>query len=76
MNFQDLIRLASQHGLLRGEWSDWKRYCDMRARSNDSHDQHLAMAVVEKIPKFLAEATYLRQRLQAHSEPVTGSCSH
>lgn len=26
MPFQDLIRTASQQGLLKGDWPDWRRY--------------------------------------------------
>ena len=32
MAFQDLIRSANEQGLLLGDWPDWRRFRDMRAK--------------------------------------------
>lgn len=63
MSFQDLIRSANVRGLLLGEWADWKIFRDMRTRTSHTHDERVALAVVEGIPRFLAEARHLHQQL-------------
>ena len=65
MAFQDLIRTANQQGLLLGNWQDWHRYRDMRARTSHTYRVETAMRVAEAIPAFLAEAEYLRNQLKS-----------
>ena len=62
--FQDLIRSGNEQGLLSGDWPAWRRYRDMRARTSHAYTAAIANQVVECIPDFLAEATYLRDRLR------------
>jgi len=64
MPFQDLIRTANGQGLLRGDWSTWRRYRDMRARTSHAHAAAIATQVAAGIPDFLDEATYLRDQLR------------
>lgn len=64
MSFQDLIRTSNEYGLLQGEWADWKQYREMRSRTGHTYDEETAIAVVNGIPKFLAEAQFLLARLQ------------
>ncbi|MDO4697714.1 MAG: nucleotidyltransferase substrate binding protein [Pasteurellaceae bacterium] len=64
MTFQDLIRTANEYGLLLGDWSDWKRYRDMRSRTSHTYDEDTAILVVNGIPKFLSEAQHLVKTLQ------------
>ncbi|MCF7521575.1 nucleotidyltransferase substrate binding protein [Neisseria sp. ZJ106] len=64
MSFQDLIRTANEQSLLLGDWQDWKQYRDMRARTSHTYDEAIALAVVQGIEKFLAEAQFLAQQLQ------------
>lgn len=59
MSFQDLIRTANEQGLLQGDWTDWKQYRDMRSRTSHTYDEAVALAVVQGIEKFLAEAVFL-----------------
>ncbi|MDO4906420.1 nucleotidyltransferase substrate binding protein [Neisseria sp.] len=63
MTFQDLIRTANEQGLLRGDWSDWRQYCDMRSRTSHTYDEKTVLAVVGGIEQFLAEAVFLRDML-------------
>ena len=63
MPFQDLIRSANEQGLLLGDWAAWRRYRDMRARTSHTYAAGIAAQVVDAIPGFLAEATYLRDQL-------------
>ena len=64
MSFQDLIRTANEQGLLQGDWTDWKQYRDMRSRTSHTYDEAVALAVVQGIEKFLAEAVFLQNKLQ------------
>ena len=59
MTFQDHIRIASQQGLLRGAWPDWKDYRKMRGMTSRSYSEVIAIDVVAHIPKFLEEVRYL-----------------
>jgi nucleotidyltransferase substrate binding protein (TIGR01987 family) len=63
-NFADIIRIGNQHGLLLGNWSRWKAFRDMRARTSHSYDEAVALEVVADIPAFLDEATFLYGRLR------------
>ena len=61
MTFQDLIRTGNEKGLLLGDWTDWRRYRDMRSRTSHTYDEETALQVVAGIPAFLAEAAFLVQ---------------
>lgn len=67
MSFQDIIRTANEQNLLLGNWTDWKQYRDMRARTSHTYDEETAIAVVQGIEKFLMEAQFLQQTLQKKS---------
>jgi len=67
MPFADLIRTGNEQGLLLGNWSDWKRYREMRSRTSHAYDEEVALGVVEGIPAFLAEAQFLLQQLQGRT---------
>lgn len=64
MSFQDLIRTGNEKGLLLGNWTDWRRYREMRSRTSHTYDENTAIQVVFGIPQFLEEAKYLVQSLQ------------
>ncbi len=64
MTFPDLIRTGNRQGLLLGEWPDWRRYRQMRARTSQTYNEDVALEVVNEIPRFLEEAVYLRYRLR------------
>ena len=66
MEFRDLIRTASQQGLLLGDWPAWHRYRDMRARTSHAYHAAIAQEVAAAIPAFLAEAEHLRDELAKH----------
>lgn len=65
MTFQDLIRTGNERGLLKGDWTNWKRYRDMRAKTSHAYAEEIAMDVVSEIPAFLDEADQLAARLRA-----------
>ena len=64
MTFQDLIRTANEQGLLLGDWSDWRSFREMRGATSHAYDEEVALKVVQHIPRFLEEASYLRDRLR------------
>ncbi|EER46065.1 HI0074 family nucleotidyltransferase substrate binding protein [Actinobacillus minor NM305] len=68
MTFQDLIRTGNEKGLLLGDWTDWRRYRDMRSRTSHTYDEETALQVIAGIPAFLAEAAFLVQSLQKQLE--------
>jgi nucleotidyltransferase substrate binding protein (TIGR01987 family) len=68
ISFADLIRTANEQGLLLGNWTDWKRYREMRSRSSHTYDEAVALEVVQGIPAFLAEAQFLLGKLQGQTE--------
>jgi nucleotidyltransferase substrate binding protein (TIGR01987 family) len=63
LTFQDLIRVGCDQGLLNGDWSAWRSYREMRARTSHTYDENIALQVVAGIPAFLAEAEYLCSQL-------------
>ena len=64
MAFQDLIRTGNEQGLLLGDWSDWRSFREMRGATSHAYDEEVALKVVQRIPRFLEEASYLRDRLR------------
>jgi nucleotidyltransferase substrate binding protein (TIGR01987 family) len=64
MPIGNLIRTGNEHGLLLGNWTDWKRYREMRGKTSHTYDEGIALQVVEGIPGFLAEVRYLLKQLQ------------
>ena len=62
--FADLIRTGSVQGLLRSDWSAWRRFREMRARTSDTYDSRVAAQVAAAIPAFLEEAEHLCAELQ------------
>ncbi len=68
MTFQDQIRSANQQGLLKGSWPEWKTYRQMRGTTSHTYNEELAIAVVEIIPKFIAEVKYLHKSLKERLE--------
>ncbi|MEW6563762.1 MAG: nucleotidyltransferase substrate binding protein [Pseudomonadota bacterium] len=64
MAFADLVRSGCEQGLLRGDWTDWKLYREMRSKTSHTYDEAVAQEVVERIPAFLGEARFLLAKLQ------------
>jgi hypothetical protein len=50
--------------LLRSDWPAWRRFCEIRARTSDTHDTKVALQVAAAIPAFLEEAEHLFAELQ------------
>jgi nucleotidyltransferase substrate binding protein (TIGR01987 family) len=63
MSFPELIRTGSEQGLLLSDWSRWRTFREMRARTSDTYHEETAREVVALIPEFVAEARFLRDEL-------------
>lgn len=68
MLFQDIIRTANEQNLLLGEWSDWRNFRSMRARSSHAYSEESAIEVVEGIPRFVEEVVHLHEKLRERLE--------
>ncbi len=67
MTFPALIRTATEQGLLRSDWTQWRTFREMRNIASHTYDEAKALQVSAEIPAFLAEARVLLGRLQARS---------
>ena len=63
MLFPDLIRTANEQGLLRSDWSNWKKYREMRGKTSHTYDESIALDVVTGIPDFINECVFLLNQL-------------
>ena len=67
--FPDLIRTASEQGLLRNGWDKWKDYRKARSISSHTYDQNKAIAVMQIVPDFLLEGQALLAELKKRGTP-------
>lgn len=63
MAFPNLIRTASEKGLLLNDWSKWSVYRHARNLSSHTYDEKKAVEVFSVIPDFLAEIIFLINKL-------------
>jgi nucleotidyltransferase substrate binding protein (TIGR01987 family) len=61
--FADLIRTGNEQSLLKSDWSAWKIFREMRAKTSHTYDEHIAQTVVQVIPAFIEEIDFLVKRL-------------
>ena len=75
--FPDLIRTASEQGLLRNGWDRWKDYRKARSTSSQTYDDDKAIEVMQIVPDFLAEGQAmlleLKKRPTIHNAPAPNS---
>jgi len=64
MPFADLIRTGNEQSLLKNDWSTWKIFREMRAKTSHTYDEQVADKVVAVIPDFIEEIKYLCNQLQ------------
>jgi nucleotidyltransferase substrate binding protein (TIGR01987 family) len=64
MSFVDLIRSGNEQSLLLSDWSKWKIFREMRAKSSHTYDEGVALEVITVIEDFIREATVLLEQLQ------------
>ena len=65
MPFPDLIRSANEQHWLKGNWSSWKIFREMRALGTQTYIDEVANQIVKEIPNFIAEASALLRQLKS-----------
>lgn len=65
--FQNLIRMGSEQGLVRSDWSKWRTYRQARTDSSHTYDQEKAEAVFQVAHDFIHEARHLYLELSVRS---------
>jgi len=65
--FADLIRTGNEQSLLKSDWSAWKIFREMRAKTSHTYDEHIAQTVVHVIPAFIEEIEFLVRQLDQRS---------
>ena len=64
MPFADLIRTGNELSIIKSDWSAWKLFREMRAKTSHTYDEDIAQTVVQVIPDFIHEARYLAEQLE------------
>jgi nucleotidyltransferase substrate binding protein (TIGR01987 family) len=67
-DFQDVIRLADQEGLLKDGWPKWRSYRENRNRAAQMYREEIAEAVTAALPEFAADAHVLLDNLTIRVE--------
>lgn len=68
MSFPNLIRTASERGLLANDWTVWKIYREKRNITSHTYDEKKAQEIMAIIPDFLQEAQALLITLKNHTQ--------
>jgi hypothetical protein len=64
-DFSALIRAGFERGLLREEIAVWREFRRDRGTTPHAYDNDKAQSVFDHIPRFLHEARFLRDQIQA-----------
>ncbi|MBS0960397.1 nucleotidyltransferase substrate binding protein [Acetobacter thailandicus] len=64
MGFPDMIRSASEAGLLKSAWPQWSVFRKMRNLTSHTYNEATARQVVAIIPDFITEAEFLLTTLK------------
>ena len=70
LSFKDQIRLANKKGVVVGELSEWMSFREARALAGEAYENAVADKIATRIPAFLAEVTYLRDRMDGELDPT------
>lgn len=71
MIFADLIRTASDQGLIKNDWAKWKDYRDQRNRTSHTYKEATAIDVMHIMPDFTVEIEYLIAQLKPRITALT-----
>jgi nucleotidyltransferase substrate binding protein (TIGR01987 family) len=66
--FADLIRTGNEQSLLKSDWTTWKVFREMRAKTSHTYDEDVAQSVVKVIPAFVEEIEFLVRQLDQHHD--------
>lgn len=64
MTFNEIIRKASQFGLIKSNLETWDKYRKYRNMTSHTYDEETAEKVISIIPEFKEEAEFLSAKLK------------
>lgn len=64
MSFNELVRTANQHDLLKSNLEKWTLFRNMRNLTSHTYDEATAMKVVGVVPDFYEEVCFLLEKLR------------
>lgn len=64
MSFNDLIRTANQFNLLKSNLELWTEFRNMRNITSLTYDEKIAMKIVNIVPDFYEEVSFLLEQLR------------
>ncbi len=67
-DFQDLIRLADQFGLVLNGWPKWKQYRADRGRTVHTYNEEIALSIAAQLKEFSEEVHVLLQNVRRRLE--------
>jgi nucleotidyltransferase substrate binding protein (TIGR01987 family) len=65
LDFSGLVRTGFEKGLLSEEIKVWRSFRQDRGTASHAYDNDKAQEVFDNIPRFLSEAKFLRDRIEA-----------
>jgi nucleotidyltransferase substrate binding protein (TIGR01987 family) len=65
LDFSGLVRAGFARGLLSEEIRVWRKFREDRGTTSHAYDNDKAQEVFDRIPQFLTEARFLRDRITA-----------
>lgn len=71
-DFQNLIRLADQDGLLLTGWPEWKQFRTNRSRTVHTYGEAIALQISAQLQEFSNEVHVLLRNLRKRQEDDRG----
>ena len=64
LNFNEIIRTANQFSLLKSNLEMWTKFRVMRNMTAHSYDEATALKIIESLPEFCDEVSFLINKLK------------
>ncbi|MDP3372476.1 MAG: HI0074 family nucleotidyltransferase substrate-binding subunit [Candidatus Paracaedibacteraceae bacterium] len=64
MSFPELMRTASEKGLIASDVNQWRLYREYRSTTNHTYAEDKAELIFEKLPNFLTEVQKILEKLK------------
>ncbi len=64
LNFNEMVRTANQFNLLKSNLETWTKFRAMRNMTAHSYDEATALKIIESLPEFCDEVTFLIKKLK------------
>ena len=66
--FQNIIRKGYKTGVLKHSWDVWAGYREKRNKTSHGYDESVALDVLEAVPDFFEEVSFLLKKLKTFYE--------